>query len=241
MLNKWSAQSRAKPVKMPSLLGGREVEAVVVGLDHKSGLSLSILSVDKRQVLALLQTTIHHLMLPSQQIHQLVWRSAKLVKLVKFNLQFRVEGAGGCRGCRGWEWCQFPGLGWSHSHCLIVSMQMCRIEKLKCVGSFVKITHYTNTLHRHYTSHWLHCIPTRSTALSDGDNVSGRLTSKLWNVCQHLAGIWRQKQIFSHWAPPAPAGWEEAVHNRLILIDISNHCPPPPPSHPPPPSALCEW
>ena len=104
-------------------------------------------------------------------------------------------------------------------------MQMCRIEKLKCVGSFVKITHYTNTLHRHYTSHWLHCIPTRSTALSDGDNVSGRLTSKLWNVCQHLAGIWRQKQIFSHWAPPAPAGWEEAVHNRLILIDISNHCP----------------
>ena len=27
--------------------------------------------------------------------------------------------------------------------------------------------------------------------------------------------------------PPAPADWEEAVHNRLILIDISNHCPPP--------------
>ena len=61
---------------------------MVVGLDHKSGLSLSILSVDKRQVLALLQTTIHHLMLPSQQIHQLVWRSGKLVK---FSLQFRVE------------------------------------------------------------------------------------------------------------------------------------------------------
>ena len=107
--------------------------------------------------------------------------------------------------------------------------------------------HITPTHYRHITAATsasahlplARSIPTRSTALSDGDKVSRRLAvaTELSTVCQHLGRICKQKQIFSHSAPPASAGWEEAVHNRLILIDISIDAPPP---HPPPPSALSE-